>query len=630
MNTLYVLIWAPFFAFSQEILRAYELVVIRNTNTQSEQLNCTYLTIRELQRYRGLSEIGYLKSSILHTGEERTHYIARDAASVWARAENLCGSRSTWGTDTLVKGAQTNQPQVVDFTDQAIQYPLQFPARPLLLGPDLLPQSFAPGQVEPLFTAGDPSNRVDLVFFADGYTAEERAKFMNDARRLAEDIASNQTFHTVRPLLNFWAVFAPSQESGIGRGGVPKNTVFGLYREGTELRAVYCGKPAVARAACFALGDQCDYPILVGNDPQYGGLEGDITTITPSLANGALVLRHELGHSIIGVGEEYDGALAKEYFGPNAAKNTTLYDVPWAHWLPGTSPNPHTLYATYTPPEIRQDVRVERSIMPMQAYPWALLNISAPWSIMFNSSGEYAWHLVRFSLSGIPEKDDLHVVLDDQDLGWVPHIGIGVDRWHYDFKLNRTLTAGPHRLVFTLLNGAREGAAQLCNVEVIEFGDESEPRAAIAERSTAQVLRQKRNFIPADERGLPHAYRHHTQLLQALHRGALARTSQACRPDRRPPIRLQGRPLRWLGAHALVSLAHLRESPVGVEESYIITWVKDGKTLEQFTNKTELVDAGDAVGSYVVSVRYVTEEVRVDKDGLLSSTAATFVTTTCA
>ncbi len=41
-------------------------------------------------------------------------------------------------------------------------------------------------------------------------------------------------------------------------------TPFGLYRDGTELRAVYYDKPEVAHAACDSMGDQCDYPILLG------------------------------------------------------------------------------------------------------------------------------------------------------------------------------------------------------------------------------------------------------------------------------------------------------------------------------------------------------------------------------
>jgi len=47
--------------------------------------------------------------------------------------------------------------------------------------------------------------------------------------------------------------------------GSPKHsTVYGLYRPGTELRGVYYAKPEVAGAACNSMGDQCDYPILLG------------------------------------------------------------------------------------------------------------------------------------------------------------------------------------------------------------------------------------------------------------------------------------------------------------------------------------------------------------------------------
>jgi hypothetical protein len=64
-------------------------------------------------------------------------------------------------------------------------------------------------------------------------------------------------------------------QSGIGVGGQPKDTVYGLYRDGTELRGVYYDKPEVARAACQSTN--CDYPILLGNDPFYGGLGGTFT-----------------------------------------------------------------------------------------------------------------------------------------------------------------------------------------------------------------------------------------------------------------------------------------------------------------------------------------------------------------
>lgn len=119
-------------------------------------------------------------------------------------------------------------------------------------------------------------------------------------------------------------------------------------------------------------------------------------------------------------------------------------------------------------------VRVERSVMPMQAYAWTLLNVSEPWSIKFNSSGSYSRHLVRFSLSGLPEEDDLTVELDGEHLLWTPRDDIGVDRWHYDVHRNQALGDGEHELKFKLNNKNREGVAQLCSAEVLEFGDQSE------------------------------------------------------------------------------------------------------------------------------------------------------------
>jgi len=94
--------------------------------------------------------------------------------------------------------------------------------------------------------------------------------------------------------------------------------------------------------------------------------------------NGALVLRHELGHSIIEIGEEYDGGVDGGYFGVDAA--TSPETIGWSHWLtnpplPGTAP------------------RVERMAMPFQTYPWTILNISTIWTGKFLSPGELTSHM---------------------------------------------------------------------------------------------------------------------------------------------------------------------------------------------------------------------------------------------
>ena len=69
-----------------------------------------------------------------------------------------------------------------------------------------------------------------FLFLADSLTkqtvpdtANEREKFINDARVLAEDISNNQTFATVKPLLNFWAAFSASNEVSL------PIAVYGVY-----------------------------------------------------------------------------------------------------------------------------------------------------------------------------------------------------------------------------------------------------------------------------------------------------------------------------------------------------------------------------------------------------------------
>ncbi|CCA71389.1 hypothetical protein PIIN_11860 [Serendipita indica DSM 11827] len=308
--------------------------------------------------------------------------------------------------------------------------------------------------VKPLVLSGPSDNRVDLVFFGDGCvssstekiiserlvdTPSEEAKFFADALRLAEDISANQTFSS----------------SGIGTDLEPRDTAFGLYRVGTELRAIYCAKKPVARAACASLGPGCEF----SNSSSQQRVLRSITT--SSVLNGALVLRHELGHSIIDVGEEYDGGYA--YYGPNSSPIPPTISIKWSHWLDSPAPT----------------ARAERAISPLQAYPWTILNASTPYTALFDSSGLFSWHMVRFSLSGFPKKHDLTVLLDGENIGWEPRPDIGMDRWHYDIKRQKALLPGQHNLTFSVAEDAQVSQGQLCSFEIIEYGNSSEVTSAL-------------------------------------------------------------------------------------------------------------------------------------------------------
>ncbi|KII90829.1 hypothetical protein PLICRDRAFT_39431 [Plicaturopsis crispa FD-325 SS-3] len=600
--------WTATASFVSPHQRPLELAIVRDP---SQDPTCKFVHLRETQLHRGLSgspdsvihDILSIPSPTLedafHTTEHMRIY-SYDEETAWNKAVSLCEG-GLEREDTRTAGA--SQAFFEASGELKAKDPHNSPAHAPLL------------EVEPLVTSGPSRNRVDLVFFSDGYLSSEKGKFLEDAARLAEDISGNQTFNTVRPLLNFWAAFTPSNESGVGVGGKPKDTPFGLYRDGTELRGVYYDKPAVARAACSSLGDQCDFPILLGNDPLYGGLGGEFTVITSSLANGPLVLRHELGHSIIDVGEEYDGGT--EYFGPNAAANVTT-PVPWAHWI--DAPN------NLTP-------RVERAVMPLQKYAWAMLNTTSPWSVKFNGSGLYHHHIVRFSLSGIPHKDDLRVEADGVNLHWVPKEGINDDRWHYDIAVDGGWTDGEHEVKFTLLNRELEGKAQLCSVESLDYGnpDEfvdtpgyygifptfSETNVTSYRPTNEDCLMRivtSPNFCKACTEGLWLSLLRRMELIDDVQEG--------CEWHPSDNVTSHGTWTRTLDLK-LVPLAQFRDeqdASLGEKESYEIVWKKDGKVLDAFANSTraEVADS-DGVGVFDIEVKFTTEEVRVDSDGLLVS-----------
>lgn len=242
------------------------------------------------------------------------------------------------------------------------------------------PDVFSEDEVIPIITAGDPINRIDVVFMGDGYTLGERDGFVKDVKRLTDDMFSGTTFAAVLPLLNIWAVFRPSKESGIGVGGKAKDTAFGLYRDGTELRGIYPSKASDARSACKLTGQYaCDFPSIIANDAYYGGLGGEFVIGTRSETSGTIVLRHEMGHNFISVGEEYDGG--QVYRGCNSA--TSAKSVSWKNWL--TEPN---------------NIVEQKGETVFQRYAWYDLS-KGTYSINFESKGIFSRWMLQISSSGL-------------------------------------------------------------------------------------------------------------------------------------------------------------------------------------------------------------------------------------
>ena len=63
--------------------------------------------------------------------------------------------------------------------------------------------------------SGNPENKVDIAFIAEGYTQKEMSKFLADAKRIGDYFLSVKPYSEYNDRFNFYAVEAPSDESGV-------------------------------------------------------------------------------------------------------------------------------------------------------------------------------------------------------------------------------------------------------------------------------------------------------------------------------------------------------------------------------------------------------------------------------
>nr|XP_019045817.1 hypothetical protein I302_06208 [Kwoniella bestiolae CBS 10118]OCF24747.1 hypothetical protein I302_06208 [Kwoniella bestiolae CBS 10118] len=324
-------------------------------------------------------------------------------------------------------------------------------------------------EIHPVHITSYADEKFNLMIFADGYTRAEFDKFHEDVQWLKDDIISpDGALRRVADLLNIWMAFVPSEQASIGTHDQPlPGAALGLYRPGSELRAVYVKHPRRARRACKWIREGgagkagCDQAVLLGNDPLYGGLGGEFTIITASKVNGPQVLRHELGHSLIPVGEEYDGGWV--YTGVNSDKAKNLDHLKWKKYL--SDPD---------------NVRIEDAKMAVQAYPWWDLD-QGEYNITFSSSSvsqSYPTALLRTSLSSIPSPSHLDFALNGITLNLSRYFADGLegslDRRWLDIMLPG-LKDSRNVIKVELTDEGRKaeaglGGKMLTSLEVIEYG----------------------------------------------------------------------------------------------------------------------------------------------------------------
>lgn len=228
----------------------------------------------------------------------------------------------------------------------------------------------------PGWTLGPSSNRLDVVVLGDGYTAAQQQDFVRDAAAVADDVFGVRPFKDYRDFVNVVGVFVPSAQSGADQppwtagcsdySSAPRccpdsatgNTVGSVD---TRYDSTFCSQGIqrllvpVDQGALYADADAgfpaWEQALVVVNDEEYGGSGGAIATTSTHPA-GTSVMSHELGHSLLGLDDEYSDptpgyadcsdadADPGDDCAPNVTDVTTRAGLKWRRWVDDATPIP--------------------------------------------------------------------------------------------------------------------------------------------------------------------------------------------------------------------------------------------------------------------------------------------------
>jgi len=166
----------------------------------------------------------------------------------------------------------------------------------------------SPGALMELQKMGDPATKVDLLVLGDGYTAAERGKFEQDARRFMEALFSTSPFRERQKDFNVWGLCPVAEESGVSRpsSGIYRRSPVGASYDtfGTERYVLTMENRALRDVASFAPYEFIE--ILVnGHTYGGGGVFNQYATVAIDNMWAGYVGVHEFGHQFAGLADEY-------------------------------------------------------------------------------------------------------------------------------------------------------------------------------------------------------------------------------------------------------------------------------------------------------------------------------------
>ncbi len=173
---------------------------------------------------------------------------------------------------------------------------------------------------------GNPHQKVDIAFIAEGYTSSEEAKLQADLKRFTDVFFSQEPFRSHKDKFNIYGVFKPSEESGCDEPsyGIFKKTALNATFDslGSERYLLTEDNKSLRDLAAHVPYDAL---YIMVNHKRYGGggIYNFYCTFTTDNQWYEYLFLHEFGHSFAGLGDEYyTSAVAYNEFYPKGVEPT--------------------------------------------------------------------------------------------------------------------------------------------------------------------------------------------------------------------------------------------------------------------------------------------------------------------
>ena len=159
-----------------------------------------------------------------------------------------------------------------------------------------------------VLASGDPHDKVDFVFLAEGYTAEDRDKFKADVARMTDFMFGIEPYKSAKGRFNVRGVFRPSPERAMDepRQNAYRQTVLDASFNAFDLDR-YMLIEQDHRMHRMAAQAPYDAIIVLVNSKRYGGgsIALDYCVSTVDNERSRQVFVHELAHSFAFIADEY-------------------------------------------------------------------------------------------------------------------------------------------------------------------------------------------------------------------------------------------------------------------------------------------------------------------------------------